>query len=627
MSSAMSQPPPALALALDRLRHGDLAGARAAAEAALAAAPDEPPLLAFAGLIAAQMGDMAAAVPHLRRALAGAPEDRATRVNLATALVAAGELEEAGEICGDGGGDPKLLRLAAYVHQQCGRLEQAATAYEAVIAAVPADFESWNNLGNVRAAGGDAEAAVAAFREAIRLRPDVVEMVFNLSEALAAAERHDERRAVMREAARVAPADPKIQVELGLAESAVRDFAAAERAHREALRLSPGFGSAYLELALLLENLNRVDELAALVEEAEAAGMAAAELAFIRAWALRRQGRLEEAMALAERTPLSINPVRRAQLIAELADRLGDPRRAFAAFGEMNAAAAPAKPAPPGPSYRAEVAANAALLTPERVVAWTAVDLEPDPPSPVFIVGFPRSGTTLLDTLLMNLPSLHVLEELPVVRNVEAMLGGEARLASLTSEEAKALRARYFEALDVLAPPRPGQTVVDKYPLHMARMAVIHRFFPDAKIVFVERHPCDAVLSCFMANFQLNHAMRSFTDLEEAARTYDAVFDAWTRAETLLPLDVHRVRYERMVADLEGEMRGLLAFLGLRWDPGVLDNRASAARRDHIRTASYSQVTEPIYRRAAGRWERYRDELAPILPLLAPWAEAMGYEM
>jgi hypothetical protein len=130
-----------------------------------------------------------------------------------------------------------------------------------------------------------------------------------------------------------------------------------------------------------------------------------------------------------------------------------------------------------------------------------------------------------------------------------------------------------------------------------------------------------------MANFQLNQAMREFTTLEGAARTYGAVFDHWTRAESLLPLQVHRIRYERMVNDLEGEMRPLLGFLGLDWDPKVLDNRAAAAKRDHIRTASYSQVTEPIYRRSAGRWERYRRQMEPVLPILAPWAERMGYEI
>ena len=82
-----------------------------------------------------------------------------------------------------------------------------------------------------------------------------------------------------------------------------------------------------------------------------------------------------------------------------------------------------------------------------------------------------------------------------------------------------------------------------------------------------------------------------------------------------------------MVEDLEGEMRRLLDYLGLPWDSRVLDNRASAARRDYIATASYSQVTEPIYQRSAGRWTRYRDQMAPVLPILAPWAERLGYEM
>jgi len=227
----------------------------------------------------------------------------------------------------------------------------------------------------------------------------------------------------------------------------------------------------------------------------------------------------------------------------------------------------------------------------------------------------------------MNMPQLHVLEEQPVLFEVEQMLGDEARLATLTGGEANALRRRYFEALADIQPAPDGTTVVDKFPLHMAKMGLIHRLFPEAKIIFVERHPCDAVLSCFMSNFQLNLAMRSFTEIEEAARTYDAVFDNWTRATELLPVDVHRVRYERMVEDLEAEMRPLLDFLGLPWDPRVLDNTGSAARREHIRTASYAQVTEPIYRRSSGRWQRYRAQLEPVLPILAPWADRMGYEL
>ena len=623
----MTQPPQSLIPALGLYRSGDMAGARAAAEAALAQSPGDVEISAFAGLVAAQSGDAAGAIPHFRHVLAAMPGDVHTRLNLATALLSIGRIDEAGEVCAGGSSDPRVLRIAAYVHQQQGRLAEAAAAYDAAVAAFPGDWESFNNLGNVRAAMGDSDAAIAAFQAAIRLRPDMVEMVINLSNALAAAEETGMRQAMMRQAALAGGDNADVQVELGLAEAGAGEFEAAETAYREAIRLRPDFVAAHVELGLLLETQNKVEALTALVDAAEAKGMRGPEIGFLRAWALRREGRFAEALPLAEATPPSISPVRGAQLLAEINDRLGHPGRAFAAFAEMNRAAAAALRPVEGPSYREQVESSAALLTAPRVAAWSKIELAPGPPSPLFILGFPRSGTTLLDTLLMNLPDLHVLEEMPVLDEVEAALGGEERLATLTSAEAGELRALYFDALARISPPGRNQSVVDKFPLHMARVPLISRIFPNAKIVFVERHPCDTVLSCFMSNFQLNRAMTSFTDLHEAARLYDTVLDAWTRATTLLPVKVHTIRYERMVRDLEGEMRQLLGFLGRPWDPRVLDNEAAGNARDYIRTASYAQVGEPIYERAAGRWERYRAEMAPVLPLLAPWAEKMGYEM
>ena len=625
--TAVASPPPHLAAAVQRLRSGHLADARTAAEAGLSERPDDPALLEIAGLVSAQMGDPAAAVPHFRRLLEVAPANRGARINLATALAATQQFDEAVQVAG-GGSDPRLRRIVAYAHQQAGRLTEAAAAYEALLSEDPRDFESWNNLGNVRGAQGHAEGAILAFRHALGLRRDIVPMYINFSEVLAGADRERERQAVMREAARIAPGNAEVQTELGLAEAAARDLVAAERAFREAIRLSSGFTPAFLELALLLENLNRVDDLDALLAEAEARGDGGGEIAFVKAWSLRRQGRFDEALQIAERIPTSISPIRRLQLLAELYDRTGDAPRAFAAFQEMNAASLAAKPLSPGPTYREKIEKRTAGITPQAINAWRPLELEPLAAAPVFIVGFPRSGTTLLDTLLMNIPSLHVMEELPAFQHVEAAFD-EERLGELTTSEAQALRERYLEAVRQLSPPgpAPAQRIVDKHPLHMARMPSIHRLFPEAKIIFVERHPCDAVLSCFMSNFTLNQAMRSFVDLEEAAHTYNSVFEAWTRSERLLPLHVHRVRYERMVEDLESEMRPLLDFLDIGWDPKVLDNMGSAARRTHIRTASYSQVTEPIYRRSAGRWTRYRDQMAPVLPILAPWAQRMRYDM
>jgi len=622
----MSSAPPEIAPVMERYRAGDLPGARVAAEAGLAASPDLLPLRALAGMIACQMGDPAGGATHLRLALAAAPHDRATRFNLATALAATGELDEAASVAGDGAGDPKLQRLSAWIAQQQGRFVEAVFAYQAVLAAQPDDFESWNNLGNARAAMGDGEGAVVALERAINLRRDMPALYINLSKLLADLDQPEPRQRTMREAARIAPNDPEVLHELGLAEAGANDRRAAEAAFRAAIANSPGFTPAYLELALLLENLNRVEALESVVEDAERRAGDAPEIGYLRAWVLRRRGKFAEALPLAEAAPDTISAVRRHQLVAELADRLGDMDKAFPAFAAMNRASIDAIP-PSTEDFRAEVDAEAARLTPERVAAWSKVEVAPEPPSPIFIVGFPRSGTTLLDTLLMNIPDLHVMEELPVMRQVEEGLDPGA-LATLDSGEAQALRDRYFEALQLIAPPpRAGMTVVDKYPLHMARMPLIHRIFPDARVILVERHPCDAVLSCFMSNFQLNRAMREFVTLEGAARLYDSVFTCWERATGLLPVNVHRIRYERMVADLEGEMRALLGFLGMPWDEKVLDNRGAAAKREHIRTASYAQVGEAIYTRSAGRWERYREQMAPVLPILAPWAEKMGYSI
>lgn len=623
----MNQPPEILAPALSLFQQGDISGARNAAEAALINAPSDAEVQSFAGLMATQMGDHGAAETHFRAVLLANPQDQGARLNLAMTLLNRGALDEAGVVSAAGDGNPRLARITAYVHQQRGRLAEAVADYERVVAAFPDDFESWTNLGNVHADLGNWDAGLAATRQALKARPDMLELVMNLSDMLGRAEKHEERRAVMYQAVEIDPDVALVQTELGLAESSLRNFDAAEEAFRRAIALAPAESlSPTLELAMLLENNNRIDDLEKLVEEGEANSLPIDEMRFVRAWVARRRGQVDEAIALAEGVPESINPIRRAHVLGELYDRRGDASLAFAQFMEMNRQSVSARPVAAGrASYRQNVDSYDRLFTTEWMKSWTPLDIDPSPPAPIFIVGFPRSGTTLLDTLLMNIPDYHVLEEMPVLMEVEHAIAPGGNYGMMTADEAQYLRGLYFEVLGRISPPAPGRTVIDKHPLHMARLPLIDRVFPDARIVLVERHPCDVVLSCFMANFQLNSAMRSFTDLEEAARTYDAVFSTFAHAEKLLPVKVHRVRYERMVQDLEGEMKPLLSFLGREWDPSVLDNQGAAARRGHVKTASYAQVGQPIYKTALARWERYREQMEPVLPILAPWAEKMGY--
>src|SRR6185503_8738721 len=158
--------------------------------------------------------------------------------------------------------------------------------------------------------------------------------------------------------------------------------------------------------------------------------------------------------------------------------------------------------------------------------------------APVFLVGFPRSGTTLLDTILMGHSEVDVVEERPLLQPAIEALGGMDRIAGLGAGEIQKLRSLYFDALDRHAPPEPGRLVVDKMPLDMVLAGLIHRLFPDARFIFAERHPVDVVLSCFITNFRLSDAMANFLDLEDSARFYDLAMTHWHQCRSLFPLDV-----------------------------------------------------------------------------------------
>lgn len=559
--------------------------------------------------------------------------------------------------------NPDILRMRGYVLQMLGRPAEAADCYRRLVERGPEDFEAWNNLGNACREAGDAEGAVAALDRAARLRPDIAIIQQNLGGALAAAGRLEDslaaiERAVAREpgnpaflmelsrahgrlgrpekvlppleqAARLAPRDPGLQVELGLAHAALGGHGRAEEAYRRALDLRPDFAPAYLQLGLLLEHGGRADELAPLLREADERGVPSAETAFIRALVLKREGRLEEALDFARSASASVEPHRRMQLIGEIADRLGDTAAAFAAFRDMNRVLAETSSAPRAEAarYRDEVERIAALTTSEWFAGWTSAEPDPTRPSPVFLVGFPRSGTTLLDTILAGHPGVRVLEEEPLIQSVYEELGGFEALPGLGKADVDALRARYFEELDARASDAGERLIIDKMPLNIPMIPLIHRLFPDARFIFAERHPCDVVLSCFITNFRLNPAMANFLDLEDAARLYDLVLGHWEKSRAVFPLRVRTVRYENMVEDPGGAVRPLMAFLGLPWDETMLDHRRTAAKRGYIASASYAQVTEPIHARARGRWERYRDRMRDVLPILEPWAQRLGYDI
>ncbi|WP_293943818.1 tetratricopeptide repeat-containing sulfotransferase family protein [Sphingomonas sp.] len=629
---------------------------------------DDPVLHALVGALHLQLGQFADAVPHLEPAIAAQPGDNIVRGNLVEALIRVGREREALDHCDEAHAavDPslRLRRLRAHLTQAAGDMLAAVDSYSRIIATDPGDWASLNNLGNALSSLGRFEEATEVLARAARLVPDSPPIQLNYANALLDAGRFDECEAQLRAAAAAFPHDPypltdlfAFYKRLGHEEESIQALRAAvaldpgsaplasdlgqecawrnlydeaEASFERALTIDPTLSPSYVGLASVYERTNRESQLQPLQQRAVAAGADAETGHFIHALILKRANKFEEALAELDQVGEAVIAARRFNLRGQLLERLGRSEEAFEAFAEMNRqwAEDPSQPRERAALYRDEVAHAEQLMTPAWVASWSKPVLPAlDRPTPAFLVGFPRSGTTLLDTLLMGHGDMQVLEEEPFLGEAERDLGGPDALASLTADEIGAARDRYFEKIAGLIDLRPDSLIIDKHPLHLNKVPVIRRLFPDAKIILALRHPCDVLLSCFITNFRLNNAMVNFLDLDDAARLYDLTFRFFDRATAVLHPPVHTVVYERMVEDPRRELEPLVAFLGLEWRDALLNHRSTAIARGPVSTASYAQVTEPIYRRAAGRWTRYRRHLKPIFPVIRPWVEKFGYSL
>jgi hypothetical protein len=261
---------------------------------------------------------------------------------------------------------------------------------------------------------------------------------------------------------------------------------------------------------------------------------------------------------------------------------------------------------------------------------WRPIDAPASHPNIAFLIGFPRSGTTLLNQVLDSHDAIQALEEKPLVAKVmdvvrEMPKGYPHELAEFDAFDTGYLRDVYLRAAGEHGASDRSKLLLDKFPMQTNLTGLLHRIFPQAKFVFALRHPCDVVLSCFMQNFALNNTMANFCTLADAVALYTRTMDLWQLYREQLPLDVHTMRYEDVVDDFDGQTCALCDFLGVSWNAGLRDFSARAIERGHINTPSYEQVSRPIYREARYRWERYRHHLEPFLPNLQPYIERFGY--
>lgn len=530
-------------------------------------------------------------------------------------------------------GQPAVLLELAHCLRVLGQIDHAMQTLAAIDALAPAMPECHVERGHCLAAGGDLAGRDLQWELACRIWLE--RRCF------------DEAAALLKTMLAAAPDSSAAWNSQGSLHDLQQQIEPAEAAYRRAIALDPDALGPRVNLGTLLETSNRREQAAEQAREALriAATMTEPDHPAITATHLliaklaRRDHQYPNALAALDRAAAAANTGTQRQTTlferARILDLQGDTDGAMATFAQANAIAVlePGVDDPEGNKFSRGVDYLLGLVAQGWLDGWRLPPREPtpdEPPAPVFLLGFPRSGTTLLNTVLFSHSAITVLEEKQTFSEALAlarrMPGGYPHaMPGCDALDARLLRETYWRAVRGVCSLRPGQLLIDKFPFYLTLAGLIHVAFPNAKFLFAQRHPCDAVLSCFMQNFRLNEGMANFRTLADTASIYDRTMRLWQAFRDRLQLNVHTVRYEGMVEDFDGEVRALCDFLGVPWEESLRQFASKALDRGKINTPSYEQVSRPIYREARGRWQRYRRHLEPHLPLLQPWIERYGY--
>jgi tetratricopeptide (TPR) repeat protein len=331
-------------------------------------------------------------------------------------------------------------------------------------------------------------------------------------------------------------------------------------------------------------------------------------------------------------------PVERAHatgLLGDVLDAKSLPYEAFAAYASCNQQLQQA--------YAARFSVGPSALEYARALTHYFEHLPPQPgsaaePFPrgaaepsnhIFLVGFPRSGTTLLEVVLEGHPDVVSLEESELLADgVREFMQAPSDLDRLMHSSAASLepvRAAYWRLVAKTGIAVAGKVFVDKHPLNILKLPLIARLFPHAKILFACRDPRDVVFSCFRHRFQMSAPIYELLSLPGAARYYDAVMALAVCLTTALKLNMCLVRHEDVVTEFRREMKRVCSYLNLEWVPAMGDF-ALRAQNSAVRTPSTAQLVRGLDTEGLGQWRRYQAELLPVLPILEPWVKRFYYD-
>ncbi|MBY9064128.1 sulfotransferase [Sphingomonas yunnanensis] len=532
-----------------------------------------------------------------------------------------------------GRGDGAAARAAIERALAAGDVPRAAALAEAALAAGASDPMFLNLAAWRREEAGDYRGAHELLRRALALAPGDVLIAGSIGAVLRKEGRHDEALAVLDRVVAAAPQHAAAWLERGYTLDSLKREEEAGESYRRALAIDPRLAPAHGRLADAAARRGRAEEArdqaarALALDPHEPAACAALATVAIEA----REGAAAEALL----RPL-VDRVRgddRTRTLTLLGDSLDRQDRTAAAFDCYGAAQAnfrqvyrdALEPGPGRPSHRTFVERIAAQLDVPRAPA-AAGDVPGAAATHVFLLGYPRSGTTLVENVLASAAGVTALEERDTLGAADdALIGNDGAMSDLAALD-PALRERlsadYWRRVAAMGAATTG-TFVDMNPLNGTRLPIIAALFPRARVLIMRRDPRDVVLSCYRINFTPSPAAWAFSDLEETARHYDALMSLTERARATLPLAFHEVRYDQLVTDFAPTVRAMADVIGLPWTDDFERFDRTAQRRG-VRTASATQVRRGLFD-GRGQWRRYAEQLAPVLPILRPWVERFGF--
>jgi len=249
---------------------------------------------------------------------------------------------------------------------------------------------------------------------------------------------------------------------------------------------------------------------------------------------------------------------------------------------------------------------------------------------PVFLIGFPRSGTTLLDTILRTHNLIEVIEEKPMVdkllKEMEKNTGNSfSNLKEIDELGVKKLKNLYNSERQNYIKLEDGKTYIDKFPLNIVYLAEINKIFPNAKYILALRNPRDSVLSCFMQSFTPNDAMSNMLSINDASNLYDRTMHLFKLYEKILELNIYKVKYEDVINNFEPTIKGLLKFLEIEWTDNLNEFYKTAENKRIISTPSYDQVNKPLYNQSIERWKNYEDKFIDTSKIFERWNKEFKY--